>query len=186
MTEPLDPSLSFAQFLETHAETAETPVVRDEDWANAKLAKLASLQNQIRTNHEFATRQHDRIEDWESEVNGPLQREAEEIDLALQDYTLDLRITYGKATVRLPNGLLKTASKQKVWTFSDEFTEWAKDNRPDLVKTSYTVDKRAAKEAFLIDSDGHALDPQSGEMVPGLTQAEPEAPYSITVTPKEK
>ena len=185
MTEPLDPSLSFAQFLETRSET-EAPVPRDEDWANAKLAKLAALQAKIRAGENFAIRQHDSVDAWLTEVNGPLIREADEITLALQDYTLAVRTETGKATLKLPNGILKTAAKQKGWVFDDEFTEWAKTARPDLLKTTYAVDRRAAKDAFILDSDGNALDPQSGEMVPGARQIEPDEPYTITVTPKEE
>lgn len=187
MTEPLDPSLSFAAFLEQQAPAATE--VADDDWANAKLARLSALTKAIRKNDDFAAAQIERVKQWRSDVNSPLQNEADSIQQALSGYALAVREQDDRATVKLPWGVLKTTAKQPAWVIEDSFEEWARTARPDLIKTTYSVDRRAAKAAFILDSDGHALDPKTGEVVPGLSVVAPgvDSPaYFITITPAEQ
>lgn len=100
------------------------------------------------------------------------------------------------ASVKLIAGTLRsklnhTATKLKI-TDRDEFTEWARKAAPgtvtDTPTVTTTVDEKAALAVVAIREDrdpsgnvtaAKALDPETGELVPGITPAIPERSFWI-------
>lgn len=76
-----------------------------------------------------------------------------------------------KKTVKLIAGTLKARKSPDTVEIADDFLEHARIARPELVRTSYAVDKKAVKEAVLKD----------GEILPGCSVVPGSINYSVEV-----
>jgi hypothetical protein len=90
-------------------------------------------------------------------------------------------------TLPLPSGTLKARKQPDEWTFTEDFIEWAKANRPALVRIKEEPEKAAAKKLLgrVLFDDGSVVvvDAETGEEVPGVGWHEGDVKYSQETLP---
>ena len=157
---------------------------RSADWAMRKYARTQAKLAEVK---ETAQSQVEAILAAAQVHIGPIQAwadaeiEAAEKDLSfwemhLTDYHRELREADDKVTsFSLPHGTLRSRKTPDTITVDpDAFVPWASVSRPDLlVAEPQPVDKATLKKALepgdtVEDPGVPAIDPQTGEMVPGV------------------
>lgn len=134
-------------------------------WAMRKYRVLAQRKAQ----HEaLAAAERERIDAWLTRVNAAVETQMEWFQQHLEFYAMKQRLA-GNKTVELPDGTLKTRSTSPTFEVDKAtFLEWAQEaKRDDVLRVSLAPDLTAIKGAFIPDGS-NAVDPLSGEVVPGL------------------
>ena len=170
MTEMLADILTPTETVETPAievpEAEELFCIDDDskaDWAVRKIAEHRA-----------------EIDKWDNHFKNQLERiratEQASIDYLtrlLKDYftTVPHKTTKTEESYRLPSG--KVYMKEQLPKYirnEDEMTAWAKENRPELVKTTVTetTDWNTLKKATTTLDDGSVVDSLTGEVIPGV------------------
>lgn len=146
--------------------------------AAATMRRYRALAQQFAENERLAEAEQDRISAWLERANAPLASRMEFYEQHLRSYALMLRAE-GKKSVSLPDGDIKTRATAPTFEIDRiAFLEWAQEQkREDVIRVSVSPDMSAIKSAFIADAET-AVDPASGEIVPGLTPV----PERITVT----
>ena len=148
------------------------------DKAVAVMRKYRSIAQAMARNEAVAQAEHDRIGSWLERTNAPLAGRLEFYEAHLSAFAMKARAE-GQKSVSLPDGELKTRTVPPTFEVDRSiFLEWARENkRDDVMRVAYSPDLSGIKGAFLHDS-GAAIDPVSGEVVPGLIPI----PERVTVT----
>jgi len=146
--------------------------------AASTMRKYRALAQQFAANERLAEAEQERISAWLERANAPLASRMEFYEQHLRSYALMLRAE-GKKSVSLPDGDIKTRASTPTFEVDKAaFLEWAQEQkREDVIRVSVAPDMSAIKAAFIADAD-NAVDPASGEIVPGLTPV----PERVTVT----
>lgn len=156
------------------APQADRFIIDDEDkanWALRKLAKITAARDDVKAQ---ARVEFDRIATWLDEQLTRADREAEFFEELLEQFhrnqlTADPR----RKTINLPAGTLRARKKPPNVEIEDvdAFLEWAREERPEFVRTKYEVARTAVKDAACKD----------GEVLPHVA-VEPEG-VSYTAVP---
>jgi hypothetical protein len=135
-------------------------------WAMRKYRVLAQRRAQYEA---LAVAEQVRIEKWLERVSASVQTQMDYFTSHLEMYAMKQRLA-GNKTVELPDGVIKTRSTGPTFDVDKAvFVEWAQEaKRDDVLRVRVEPDMTAIKGAFVADS-GAAVDPMSGEVVPGLT-----------------
>lgn len=163
-------------------------VVDDEDKATWALRKIASIEKVWGDYAEAREREIERIEKWFEEVTVPLERHREFFAALLRGFhEQQLAADPSKKTIKLPAGTLKSIAGQIRWTIDEEpFLKWFDEdpdiavNMPELVKVTRSPSKSAIKAAFE-PRDDRAVDPVTGEVVPGVTVEPGQRSFKVEV-----
>lgn len=139
--------------------------------ANRLLQKLASVEKQIERNASIARLERQKITDWETRVNSPLQNSAVNLRSMLEGHAREQRVLHGRKTINLPYGTLSTTKKQDHWSVMTpgEYIEWARGKSGNLVRVTETPNLSFLKNYAVVDGNGNAIDVNTGEVIPGVT-----------------
>lgn len=84
-------------------------------------------------------------------------------------------------TIALPYGTLKVRPQQPEWTYDDEvLLDYLRPNRPEFVRIKVEPNKVDLKKVVKVDG-AHVLDPQTGEIIPGITITERPPKFELEV-----
>jgi hypothetical protein len=140
-------------------------VVDDPSRAEWALRKLAGIRRQQAENRAVAEEEKRRIADWLDDVNGTLARSAQFFEGLLTTWHRRvLDVDPDRKTVSLPSGELKARKQPDRWEFTDDFTAWAQQHRPDLVRVRVDVDRTTAKGHLERISAEAVVDVDSGDI----------------------
>ena len=142
------------------------------------MRKYRALAQRFDQNARLADAEHDRIIAWLEKAQAPIAARMEYYEEHLRAYAMMLRAE-GQKSVTLPDGDIKTRVTGPTFEVDKAaFVEWAQEQkRDDVLRVSVAPDMSAIKSTFVADAST-AVDPASGEIVPGLTPV----PERITVT----
>lgn len=86
-------------------------------------------------------------------------------------------------TISLPSGALKARKTPDQWNVEDPAAvlSWAQEVRPELVRTKLELDRNELKRRLTPTGDGAAVDPESGEVAPGVSVAPGEVRFSVEI-----
>jgi hypothetical protein len=134
-------------------------------WA---MRKYRALAQRLEQNRAMAQREHDRINAWLDRVQAPVCSQLEFYEQHLSAWALGER-RQGRKSVDFPDGTIKTRTVAASFEVDKTvFVEWAEESkRDDLLRVSLSPNMTAIKSSFVVDS-GTAVDPATGEKVPGL------------------
>lgn len=146
--------------------------------AAAVMRKYRALAQRVQEIKDLAAAERDRIGAWEDRATAPVMSQMEFYEGHLQAFAMMQRAD-GRKSVSLPDGDIKTrVSAPSFEVDRAVFLEWAQEQkRDDVMRVSFAPDMAAIKGAFLPDG-GVAVDPVSGEVVPGLVPV----PERVTVS----
>lgn len=141
------------------------------------MRKYRKLAQRMAQHERMAEQEKERISAWLDRVNAPIAGRLEFYEAHLTAWALQER-AQGRKSVEFPDGAIKT--RQSAATFEVDkstFVAWAEEaKRDDLLRTSLSPDMAAIKTAVVPDGT-KAIDPLTGEVVPGLVPVQ----ESVTV-----
>lgn len=150
-------------------------------WA---LRKIAAIERARKEAQEAAQAEICRMQDWLAGEEKRADQAREYLDQLLEEYHRKQLEENPKAkTIKLPHGELRFRAQQPEF-YRDENTikAWAKENRPDvLIPQDPKLDWTGLKKVIRI-VDGKALDPNTGEIIPGITIVERQPKFQIKLT----
>lgn len=148
-------------------------------WAMRKLAAAKARLHDIAL---IAESEIARIQHWAEQQSREPLRDTAYFEGILVEYGMKQRLE-GRKTVSTPYGAIKSRTGQPKWRVADpeEFLSWARrNNRADLIRVKEEPDMARLKET-LVPGDGTALDPESGEIIPGLNVDPASVSFSVEV-----
>lgn len=162
-----------------HPEDLPDPTVLDEDRVNRMIRGVAWRRRRLQDALQVAEAERARIDAW---LEDQQRRWATAgLEAVLADYHRARLADGGPKTISLPAGSLKSRALPARWDINPEvFLPWAAEHASGLIRTRHDVDKQAAKKA-LVAVDGAAVDPASGEQVPGVTITDGGTGFTVVV-----
>lgn len=166
--------------------TTEPVPLDDAEQANRALGRVARARRALAKDHDMWEAQRSQLDDWfarrkeiheNAEAWNLRQLEGWHRALLDQDPT--------RKSVDLPNGVLKSVAGQAKWEFDTAtFVPWAMSTEgfEDLVRVTYAPEKAAAKKALDVQGE-KAVDPATGEVVPGVTVQPGERSFTANTDP---
>lgn len=165
---------------------------RKADWAMRRLreTRLARLELATRAQAEIDPHQAeiDRIRAWQKGEDAKLAPDADYFRGLMEAYALSERERTKddrkpRMSISTPHGAIKTRATGASWDIENEaaFVAWLKEHHPHLVKTTDAVRLADAKKALDAIPGGFVIDPDSGEVVPGVKVGEPGVSASVDV-----
>lgn len=154
----------------------ESFVIDDDSKADWALRKIAQARRKLAQAQQLAEMEISRIQEWLRGQTEDANRTIGHFEALLYEYMQRVRAEDPKARSRkLPHGRLQLRSSVK-WTYDDEaLLAWLQANRPEFVRTKYEPDKAGLKRTVTADvQTGRAIDPTTGEAIPGVSVAEVE------------
>jgi hypothetical protein len=144
-------------------------VVADESEALWAVRKLRRLTDDLESKRAEAAQERERIDEWLQDAERSLDRQISFFESLLVEYHQARFVADGEKSIKLPGATLKSTAGQPTWEFEDEtFIAWATDAHPELVRTKQEVNKAEAKKVLTLN-EGKAVDPDTGEVVAGVT-----------------
>lgn len=148
-------------------------------WAMRKLAAARRRMDEITA---ISEAEIDRIKDWaEHEARTPM-RDMDYFEAILREYAIGQRAE-GRKTISTPYGSVKSRAGQPKWSVEDAeaFLSWARrNNRSDLIRVREDADL-AKMKATLENTGPSAVDPETGEVVPGVVVSDAETSFTVEV-----
>lgn len=172
----IEQEITNHQVMMSGGEVADRFIVDNEDKANWCLRKLARIEAARNAAREQARIEQERIAAWlEAELRRH-ERSAAWLETNLEQYHRNqLTADPKRKTIELPAGTLKARkAPDSVEILVDEetFLDWALDERPDFVRVSRVIDRKALREAAIKD----------GESIPNVYVQQGQVRYSVEVS----
>jgi len=175
---------SLHDFLDEQEETEkESFAVTDDNKANWALRKIGQLNDQIDDNNALAQSEIDKIEQWNKEVNVSSSNSIDYFQSLLAQYAADKKAEDPKfKSLKLPNGNFGFRKRQPKWNYDNEKVVQAleKAEMNDLIRVKKEPAKADIKKAFAVN-DGQVINPQTGEVIEGITIEEQADSFTLKV-----
>jgi phage host-nuclease inhibitor protein Gam len=138
------------------------------DWALRKIAAVKAQQAQIKAD---AQSQIELVKQWETEQNERLEKDVEYFTGMLVSYATTKRENDPKfKTQKLPHGKIGFRKQQPQWNFTDDAAELLKEHGYiDLIREKPELEKAKIKKAFTYSANGQVVNPDTGELIKGIT-----------------
>lgn len=139
--------------------------IADDGQATWAMRKAAMAKARLHDIELIAESEIARIQGWaEHESREPL-RDLAYFEGILIEYAMKQRAE-GRKTVTTPYGAIKSRAGQPKYVFVDKagFLEWARQSHPDWIAIKEEPSLTAIKDSNVLE----AVDPETGEMIPGL------------------
>jgi phage host-nuclease inhibitor protein Gam len=176
-------AMSLHEFLEKQNEVNERFVVDSDEKANWVLRKIASLEQKKQENTDLAKAEIEKINAWLEMVNGELDRDLEYFKNLLAEYAKAKREQDPKfKSLKLPNGKFGFRKQQPKWQYDEaKLLEYLKRNgMAEFIRMKEEPDKAALKKKLTV-SGGVAVDPETGEVIDGITVEEQDEAFKVEI-----
>lgn len=176
-------TISAIEFDNTDSVDRERFKIADDSQATWAMRKMTAARSRLDEIQKIADAEIARIQEWAEQQSREPMRDIDYFEFILTEYAIAQRAE-GRKTVSTPYGSVKSRMGQDKWRVDDaeEFLSWARrNNRADLIRVKEEPDMARVKDT-LVSGSGAAVDPESGEVIPGLT-VEPGSPsYKVEVS----
>lgn len=170
-----------AMTVTTHEPEPDRFVIEDDSqaaWAMRKLRDLRRSQTEINA---VVLSEVEAINEWAERQRGKLDRDLEHFENLLIEYATKQREVEGRKTIDLPTGRVTSRLSTESWTVKPEFTQWAKDFAPDLVRQKVTESPETVEvlKEHLEFVNGKVIKKETGEIVEGIEIKTPTVNYKV-------
>jgi hypothetical protein len=163
------------------AEDRERFRIQNDDQAVWAMRKLSAASKRIQEIKHIADSEIERIQSWAEQQSREPLRDSDYFEAILIEYGRGQRIE-GRKSVSTPYGTIKSRTAPPAFEVDkDAFLEWAKANRPDLVRVKEEPNVADMKAVLEVSGD-NAIDPESGEVVPGVKVTGHDVRFSVEVS----
>ena len=155
--------------------------IQTKEQANWALRKIAAIERGRQEALAAARAEIARIQAWLTEEEKRADQAREYLDFLLEDYHRRQLAENPKAkTIKLLHGELQLRAQQPEFQRDEAAIKtWAKDNRPEaLIPQEPKLDWAGLKKHLVVQG-GRAVDPTTGEVVPGIAVIERPEKFSI-------
>lgn len=172
MSLKLDFSNPFPELSEIAPELSDEPdrfTVQTKDqaeWCLRQISRLKAKQSEI---EELAKAEIEKINAWKEKETSTINSSIAFFEGLLKDFHRRILEEDPKAkTIRFPSGSLEARKMPPEYRRDEEkLLPWVEQNRPDFVIVKKSVDWANLKKELSF-SNGAAVDPVTGEVVPGV------------------
>lgn len=154
------------------------------NWALRKLAALDRRETEIT---ELAKAELERIENWRKKRLDAVQRSREYLMFLIEEYARKQREENPKWKVSTPYGRVSFRRMAPKWHWKDDLSlvEWLeRSGHTDMIRIKKEPEKTMVKNFLAPIENGLVIDPNTGEIVPGV-QVE-EQPEKLVVEVDKK
>lgn len=173
LEESLEEFLQGAVLAEVPGEVPEAPkrrfVVENAEQANWAVRKVKKIRERQAEAKALADREIAKVSAWLEQRMQSLQREEEFFASLLEEWHRKLLQEDPRMkTVKLPEGALEIRRLPPEFRYEEEvLLGWVRENHPDCVVVKERVAWAALKKRLKV-AGGCAVDPETGEVVPGV------------------
>lgn len=142
------------------------------NWALRKLAAIKAKENEVK---QLADAERQRIAEWEQRELAGLERSKQFFEALIQEYAAEQRKNDPKwKSTSTPYGKIRYRKQPSKWSYNDEeLLNYLKAaGRHEFIRVKEEVNKADLKKALVV-KEGRAIDPETGEVVPGITVEDP-------------
>jgi Mu-like prophage host-nuclease inhibitor protein Gam len=142
------------------------------NWALRKLAAIKAKENEVK---QLADAERQRIAEWEQRELAGLERSKQFFEALIHEYAMEQRKADPKwKSTSTPYGKIGFRKQPAKWGYNDEeLLNYLKAaGRHEFIRVKEEVNKADLKKALIV-KEGRAIDPETGEVVPGITVEEP-------------
>lgn len=179
----------LVQAIEAPTENQEKPKFRIETKEQAiwAMRKIAAIERGRQESRAAAQAEIERIQAWLTEEEKRADQAREYLDYLLEDYhRRQLEENPRAKTIKLPHGELQLRAQQPEFHRDEAAVmAWAMKNRPEFVIQPPPPDPKldwAGLKKVLKIVDGQAVDPETGEVIPGITVVERPPKFQIKLS----
>jgi phage host-nuclease inhibitor protein Gam len=175
---------SLHDFLDEQEEVEKKSfAVKDDSSANWALRKIKQMNDQVEQNNALALAEIDKIEQWNQSENERAQQSIDYFQGLLAEYAMRKKEEDPKfKSLKLPNGRIGFRKQQPKWNYHEETVLQAlkQANLTDFINVKETPKKADIKKAFEV-SDGQVINPDTGEILKGVTIEERPDNFNVAV-----
>lgn len=156
--------------------------ITDDSQATWAMRKAAAAKARLAEIQAIADAEIERIQAWAEQQSREPIRDVDYFEAILIEYAIGQRAE-GRKTISTPYGVVKSRAGQPKWKVDDAeaFLSWARrNNRPDLIRVKEEADMARLKTEFENTGDA-AVDPESGEVVPGVSVSDAHTSFTVEV-----
>jgi phage host-nuclease inhibitor protein Gam len=137
------------------------------EWCLRQISRLSKEQEEI---EETAQTEIEKIIDWKKKQTESTQKSISFFEYLLTEYHQQVFKENPKAkTIKLPSGKLEARKASPEYQRNkDLMLPWVEKNQPDYVVVKKDIDWAGLKKILKYEN-GTGIDPDTGEVVPGLT-----------------
>ena len=177
--------MNLKEFLDNQVEVKqERFVVDDDSKANWALGKIGELKDELESSQKLAEKEIDKVERWLAKEEKRIGNEIDFFEDLLFKYALRLKNKDPKfRTKSLPNGAIKFRKQRDKWVYDDEklLNYLEKSEMHDLIRINKEPKKNKLREKFDISQGDKLINPETGEIVDGITIEERGDKFSTEV-----
>lgn len=175
--------MKLHDYLEGGQETNNTFAITDDSSANWALRKIKRYKGIKESNNALAQAEIDKIEQWLLTENEKAQSNIDYLQSLLAQYALTKREQDPDfKTLSLPNGKFGFRKRQDKWIYDDDkvVETLEKANLTDFIKVKKVPSRADIKKAFDVN-DGKVVNPDTGEIIEGITIEKQEDNFNVVV-----
>jgi len=155
--------------------------IQNDEQAVWAMRKMAAASQRLKEIQHIADAEIERIQAWAEQQSREPLRDTDYFEAILIEYGRAQRVE-GRKSVSTPYGTIKSRLAQPSFDVDkDAFLEWAKANRPDLVRVKEEPNVADMKVVLEVSGE-NAIDPHSGEVVPGVKVTGHDVRFSVEVS----
>lgn len=159
--------------------------VNDDGAAAWAIERLAEVKAEMAKHQALRDKGVQRLDDWLEHVQKPLVANASFFEHLLADYARRQRLESDRKTIALPHGKVSTRiTKPKLLIDTERFLEWARANRPAFIRVKEEANI-AEMNASVVIQETKVIDPDTGQIIDGVSATSEEMSIKITVNEEE-
>jgi|LSQX01.1.fsa_nt_gb phage host-nuclease inhibitor protein Gam len=166
LTDPFPDLGELKKIPEVEKEPFQVENKEQAEWCLRQISRLQREQEEVKS---VAQAEIEKIATWEKERTQALQRSIDFFENLLIDYHRRILQEDPKAkTIKLPSGNLEARKAQPEFQRDVEtMLPWVEQNRPEYIVVKKDINWSGLKK-ILKYRNGTGIDPDTGEVVPGL------------------
>lgn len=169
--------------MEQKSEELQRFVITNPDMANWALRKIRALTTKVMDAKNLAQAEIDRIKEWEEAEVADANESIKFFHGLLEEWHRKQLLNDPKQkTIKLPYGQLQMRAQQPEYIRDEaKLRPWLEQNMPQfLVPQAPKLDWASLKKS-IIDAGDIALDPETGEHIPGIQVEQREPKFTVKV-----
>lgn len=162
---------------------AERFVVDDQNKANWALRKIKEMQKEIDEAEEFVQEETRRNNEWLKSIKSNKQADIDHFTNLLMGYAVTLSKDDPKfKSLNLPSGRFGFRKQQPKWEYDNEkaVESLKRAGLSDFIRVKEEPNKADIKRGFHV-TNGQAVNPDTGEIIEGITVTEQEDSFNVVV-----
>lgn len=158
--------------------------IDSEGAANWALRKIKTLKQEKEANEKLAREEIEKINQWLKQENEVIDNSIAHFEALLREYALKIELDKrkDKRSIKLPHGTIGFRKPQPKWNYDEEKAVKALERAGlnELLNVKVTPKKSDIKKRLEV-VNGKVINPETGEVIEGITVEEQPDTFSVRV-----